>query len=196
MLTSWSGSPRHGSATVISKCYINSLVQSQVRLTHARPHCLIVTATGSIIITRWHEWPIPEDALLPRATKITILKNAYQYEAVPSADRVHWCVTLLSMWPLSLPSRYVNFADPNVFIAYAGPLFAQDEIQVMEHPTLAAVREHLLDRTVRTTQIFFSEARTVRRSANYLTRPALCRKTPTRWASCHGRSSTGDRPHC
>lgn len=44
--------------------------------------------------------------------------------------------------------RYVNFADPNMFVAYAGPLFAQDEIQVMEHPTLASVREYLLDKKV------------------------------------------------
>ena len=30
----------------------------------------------------------------------------------------------------------VNFADPHLFFACGGPLFAQDEIQVAEHPIL------------------------------------------------------------
>lgn len=35
---------------------------------------------------------------------------------------------------------YLNFADPHVFAYYGGPLFAQDEMQVAEHPALASVR--------------------------------------------------------
>jgi len=35
----------------------------------------------------------------------------------------------------------VNFADPNLFVAYGSPLFAQDEMQVAEHPALGALRE-------------------------------------------------------
>lgn len=38
---------------------------------------------------------------------------------------------------------YVNFADPSLFVAYGGGLFAQDEIQVAEHPDLGCVREAL-----------------------------------------------------
>ncbi|MBI5542366.1 MAG: hypothetical protein HY901_00640 [Deltaproteobacteria bacterium] len=38
---------------------------------------------------------------------------------------------------------HVNFADPRLFCAYSGPLLAQDELQVAEHPALAAVREAL-----------------------------------------------------
>lgn len=36
---------------------------------------------------------------------------------------------------------HVNFADPELFAFYGGPAFAQDEIQVAEHPILASVRE-------------------------------------------------------
>lgn len=38
---------------------------------------------------------------------------------------------------------HVNFADPHLFVAYAGPLFAQDEMQVAEHPVLAALKQAL-----------------------------------------------------
>lgn len=46
--------------------------------------------------------------------------------------------------------RYVwwmNFADPKLFGYYGGPMFAQDEIQVFEHPILGSIREYLLDGT-------------------------------------------------
>ncbi|HVP14943.1 MAG TPA: hypothetical protein VMS88_05330, partial [Terriglobales bacterium] len=39
---------------------------------------------------------------------------------------------------------HVNFADPELFVAYGSGLLAQDEMQVAEHPVLACVREALL----------------------------------------------------
>jgi hypothetical protein len=39
---------------------------------------------------------------------------------------------------------HLNFADSELFGYYGGPLFAQDEMQVAEHPVLASVREALL----------------------------------------------------
>lgn len=39
---------------------------------------------------------------------------------------------------------WMNFADPDVFGYYGGRLFAQDELQVMEHPLLGSVRKYLL----------------------------------------------------
>ncbi|MGH7281811.1 MAG: hypothetical protein ACRELY_09835 [Polyangiaceae bacterium] len=39
---------------------------------------------------------------------------------------------------------HVNFADPQLFIAYGSALLAQDELQVLEHPILGSVREALL----------------------------------------------------
>lgn len=38
---------------------------------------------------------------------------------------------------------HVNFADPYLFSGYGGPLFAQDEIMVAEHPVLGALLEYL-----------------------------------------------------
>ena len=39
---------------------------------------------------------------------------------------------------------HVNFADPHLFVAYGSSLFAQDEIQVAEHPALGALGEALV----------------------------------------------------
>lgn len=44
---------------------------------------------------------------------------------------------------------HVNFADPHLFCAYGGPLLAQDEMQVAEHPALASLREALLHHRLR-----------------------------------------------
>ena len=38
---------------------------------------------------------------------------------------------------------HVNFADPELFVAYGSGLLAQDEIQVLEHPILGSLREAL-----------------------------------------------------
>ena len=47
----------------------------------------------------------------------------------------------------------VNFADPNIFQYYGTDLFAQDEIQVAEHPFLASIREMLLVKRFNTNTI-------------------------------------------
>jgi hypothetical protein len=39
---------------------------------------------------------------------------------------------------------HVNFADPNLFYAYGSVFFAQDEIQVAEHPILGSLREAIV----------------------------------------------------
>ncbi|GEM_PF-1065460 len=38
---------------------------------------------------------------------------------------------------------YLNFADPNVFAFWNSTLFAQDEIQTLEHPLLCALRDYM-----------------------------------------------------
>ena len=38
---------------------------------------------------------------------------------------------------------YLNFADPTLFVACSSSLFAQDEIQTLEHPLLCAIRPYL-----------------------------------------------------
>jgi hypothetical protein len=38
---------------------------------------------------------------------------------------------------------HVNFADPQLFVAYGSQLLAQDELQAAEHPLLGSIREAL-----------------------------------------------------
>lgn len=39
---------------------------------------------------------------------------------------------------------HLNFADPQLFVAYSSSLLAQDELQALEHPALGSLREALL----------------------------------------------------
>jgi hypothetical protein len=66
----------------------------------------------------------PEHARLEIETK----PGGYGYIASPSGSTDWW----------------VNFAADDLFAFYAGRCFAQDEIQVLEHPALGSVREALL----------------------------------------------------
>lgn len=62
-------------------------------------------------------------------TVITIKSSPYEY-ITPDAGTMSWH----GNWRiLSLNRTYntVNFADSNLFFAYGGPLFAQDEAQVI-----------------------------------------------------------------
>ena len=58
----------------------------------------------------------------------------YDYAVAPehAAGRLDW---------------HVNFADGDLFFAYGSSLFAQDEMQVAEHPLLGSVREYLFERS-------------------------------------------------
>lgn len=44
---------------------------------------------------------------------------------------------------------YLNFADSNLFGFYGSNLFAQDEIQTLEHPLLCSLKEYLLKNRVK-----------------------------------------------
>jgi hypothetical protein len=83
---------------------------------------------GTIGYSRWAAEPLPEQ--VPRGAHLVTAKDGY-FDYAPLADdanAVEW---------------HVNFADPDLFVAYAGALFAQDESQVVEHPALGAVKEAL-----------------------------------------------------
>lgn len=80
---------------------------------------------GSISISRWA--PSSTDAVVvgpPCA--VPSLEGAFTYDTPPQA------------W-------HVNFADTELFAFYGTSAFAQDEIQVAEHPLLASVRGLLLE---------------------------------------------------
>ena len=50
---------------------------------------------------------------------------------------------------------YLNFADPNLFFAWDSKLFAQDEIQTLEHPLLCALRKYMEQHSGRDDEHFY-----------------------------------------
>ncbi len=89
---------------------------------------------GEIVASRWPEMRLPEALPAGNGTRFEARPDIFGYEpAVDGAKKVEW---------------YLNFADTDLFFGYSGPLFAQDEIQVAEHPALGAVREALLARKI------------------------------------------------
>lgn len=65
--------------------------------------------------------------------KLIMKENAYQYNTSQfrKPNDVEW---------------YDNFADERLFFGYGPNLFAQDEIQIAEHPSLESLREYLIAR--------------------------------------------------
>lgn len=85
---------------------------------------------GRVGFSRWTAMPLPEGFAPARAAAAVRHDGFYDYgRALAGPGGVEW---------------HVNFADPDLFFGYGGGLFAQDEIQVTEHPLLASVREALL----------------------------------------------------
>jgi Poly (ADP-ribose) glycohydrolase (PARG), Macro domain fold len=86
---------------------------------------------GELAYSRWPELPLPAPRALDPADLarlVAMLDGHYDYRPVLESGGVEW---------------HVNFADPNLFYAYGSYLFAQDEIQVAEHPVLGSLREAL-----------------------------------------------------
>lgn len=82
---------------------------------------------GEVTVSRWSaSWP-SEAASRPSGIRRRTVLGPFDYAG--SDDRMVW---------------YPNFADPDLFGYWDGPLLAQDELQVLEHPTLAAIRSALL----------------------------------------------------
>jgi len=92
-----------------------------------------VVHEGVIEYTRWASFALPEGVRVDGAEgSVEIRESIYDYEpALADAGAIEW---------------HVNFADPALFFAYGGGLFAQDEVQCAEHPVLGAVREALIAR--------------------------------------------------
>ena len=80
---------------------------------------------GRLTVSRWAALPLPAESLLGPC-EVVVQPAVYDY--TPAA------------WPI----WHVNFADPQLFVAYGSPLLAQDELQVLEHPALGSLREFLL----------------------------------------------------
>jgi hypothetical protein len=89
------------------------------------------TSSGELAYSRWAAMPLPETANPDAAVDLVEAREgAFDYAPEPIIPgAVHW---------------HVNFADPRLFVAYSGALFAQDEMQVAEHPALGSLKEALL----------------------------------------------------
>ncbi len=84
---------------------------------------------GRIEVSRWAAIELPPTLDPPRRDLVRAVPGFFDYASPDEPGVDEW---------------HVNFADPNLFFGYAGRLFAQDEMQVAEHPALAAVREALV----------------------------------------------------
>lgn len=90
------------------------------------------THSGQIVFSRWGKMSLPPTLQVdsPRTT-FEAREDYFGYESPPESEGgavVEW---------------YLNFAHEDLFCAYGGSLFAQDEMQVTEHPALGALREAL-----------------------------------------------------
>jgi len=83
---------------------------------------------GTIGYSRWAAMDLPPRVEPPVADLVVTQPGFFDYR--PTLDgAIEW---------------HVNFADRQLFVAYAGSLLAQDELQVAEHPALGALREALV----------------------------------------------------
>ena len=89
------------------------------------------TARGTVSYSCWAEMALPATVDPARAAGLLVVREGFfDYEPVADAQPVvEW---------------HLNFADPNLFYAYGWAMFAQDEMQVAEHPVLASLREALV----------------------------------------------------
>lgn len=90
---------------------------------------------GELVFSRWHALPLPQTPIaLNQNTVLEAQTGYFKYtSAHQNSKAVEW---------------YLNFADTDLFFAYGGGLFAQDEMQVAEHPALASLREALLSENI------------------------------------------------
>ena len=86
--------------------------------------------SGSVSFSRWYQISLPDTGTRGESHPIFELrKDFFTYDTSPKG-RVDW---------------HLNFADGDLFFGYGGPLFAQDEMQVAEHPALASLRHALFE---------------------------------------------------
>jgi hypothetical protein len=95
---------------------------------------------GALTVTRWAAAPLGDLAGMIAAieardaTRFEVAEGYFQYEADPPGGReLTW---------------HLNFADARLFGYHGGPLLAQDELQVAEHPVLGSLRDAMEDSDV------------------------------------------------
>ncbi len=126
---------------------------------------------GTVTVSRWPQRaPGRDDAWRASPTAVELREDVFTYDPPPPGC-VEW---------------HLNFAHTILFVAYPGPLFAQDEMQVAEHPALASVREWL-------TTVSIPGLRPVTREDNAAT-PVLIRGVERRCVVATDPDLDADRP--
>jgi hypothetical protein len=96
-----------------------------------RPHA------GALTVTRWAAVSVGDlaDTIAAmearEATRFEVAESYFKYDGdPPGARELTW---------------HLNFADARLFGYHGGPLLAQDELQVAEHPALGSLRDAMED---------------------------------------------------
>ena len=84
---------------------------------------------GKISYKRWPQFELPKRIIYDNKLKFSAHPEVFKYAEQKDPKIVDW---------------HLNFADPDLFVAYGSELLAQDEIQVAEHPILGSIREMLV----------------------------------------------------
>ena len=86
---------------------------------------------GKISYKRWPQFELPKRIIYDNKLKFSAHPEVFKYAEQKDPKIVDW---------------HLNFADPDLFVAYGSELLAQDEIQVAEHPILGSIREILVSK--------------------------------------------------
>lgn len=98
---------------------------------------------GTISFSRWPQMPLPESVRRESTrAEVEVREEYFTYDPSPPGQ-VDW---------------HLNFAHYDLFCAYGSPLFAQDEMQVTEHPALASLRHALIDSGIDPLTVEYGEA--------------------------------------
>ena len=106
-------------------------------------------STGEMTLSRWPTLPLPATIGQPAATfRIEAVPGHFTYAPASQTEVMEW---------------HLNFADRDAFATWRTALFAQDEIQVAEHPALAALHLAAREQDI--------SMRTVDEALDYSSRP-------------------------
>jgi hypothetical protein len=92
-------------------------------------------SSNQLVFSRWGKMSLP-DILSASENPIELdeIEGYFAYEPFQVSTQLEW---------------YLNFAHSDLFCAYGDSVFAQDEMQVAEHPALGSLREALLDQNIK-----------------------------------------------
>lgn len=108
-----------------------------------------VVGAGKLRVTRWQaaRLPLPQ-AFPPSAPSVTLTQDIFKYTTSsaptdgPSSSSTSGSTATAATAPTqAVSSWYPNFAHRFLFTAWNSSLLAQDELQVLEFPVLAAIAQ-------------------------------------------------------